>query len=194
MQLFEPIVDDAQQNPNFRSLLLRRNAYTLDVLQDWVRGFVDRDGKFIHEFQTTFNSSFWELYVLAVLKKYGLAMDFSMARPDFCISSHNFNIEATIASNAQDGAPEHVSWSTDLIPKDINEFNRRCILRLANSLTAKHRKYLESYATLEHVRDRPFVVAVRVTDHYESASTRPRVAHPNHIRTPRFPSSKVNAS
>jgi hypothetical protein len=160
MQLFEPIVKEAQQHPNFRSLLLRRNGYTFDVLQDWARGFVDRDGKFVHEFQTTFNSSFWELYVFAVLKKYGLTVDFSKATPDFYVSSHNFNIEATIASNAQHGAPEHFLWNMDLIPKDINEFNRKCILRLANSLTGKHRKYLESYAALEHVRDRPFVVAV----------------------------------
>jgi hypothetical protein len=160
MQLFEPIVDDAQQHPNFRALLLRRNGYTLDVLQDWARGFVDRDRKFVHEFQTTFNSSFWEIYVFAVLKKYGLAVDFSKTRPDFYIPSRNFNIEATIASNADDGVPEHVAWSADLIPKDLNEFNRKSILRLANSLTAKHRKYLESYAMLDHVRDRPFVVAV----------------------------------
>jgi hypothetical protein len=69
MQLFKPIVDEAQQHANFRSLLLRGNGYTCDVLQDWARGFIDRDCKFVHEFQTTFNSSFWELYVFAVLKK-----------------------------------------------------------------------------------------------------------------------------
>jgi hypothetical protein len=160
MQLFRPIVDEDQQHANFRSLLLSGNGYTFDVLQDWARGFVDRDGKFVHEFQSTFNSSFWELYVFAVLKKYGLAVDFSKARPYFYIPHHNFNIEATIASNAQGGEPENVLRNMELIPKDLNEFNRKCILRLANSLTGKHRKYLESYATLEHVRDRPFVVAV----------------------------------
>jgi hypothetical protein len=30
----------------------------MDVLQDWVRGFIDHDGKFVEEFETTFNSSF----------------------------------------------------------------------------------------------------------------------------------------
>jgi hypothetical protein len=160
MQLFVPIVDEAQQHPNFRSLLQYKNGYTFDVLQDWARGFVDRDGKFVHEFQTTFNSSFWELYVFAVLKKYGLTVDFTKTRPDFSILKHNFNIEATIASNAQDALPEHIGWTSDLIPADLNEFNRSSILRLANSLTAKHRKYVDSYAALDHVRDRPFVVAI----------------------------------
>jgi hypothetical protein len=160
VQLFEPIVQEAEQHPNFRSLLCRRNPYTFDVLQDWARGFVDRDGKFVHEFQTTFNSSFWELYVFAVLKKYGLTVDFTKTRPDFFIPTQNFNIEATIASNPQGGAPEHIAWSSDLLPSDLNEFNRRSILRLANSLTAKHRKYLDSYAALDHVRNRPFVIAI----------------------------------
>jgi hypothetical protein len=155
-----PIVEESLQHPNFRALLRRRDTYTFDVLQDWARGFVDRDGKFVHEFQTTFNSSFWELYVFAVLKKYGFAVDFTKARPDFFIPNPNFNIEATIASNPEAGLPEHLNWRSGLLPTDLNEFNRRTILRLANSLTTKHRKYLESYATLDHVRDRPFVIAI----------------------------------
>jgi hypothetical protein len=164
VQLFEPIVAESEQHPNFRSLLLRRNPYTFDVLQDWARGFVDRDGKFVREFQTTFNSCFWELYVFAVLKKYGLTVDFTKTRPDFFIPPENFNIEATIASNPRDGAPEYTSWNSGLLPKDFNEFNRRSILRLANSLAVKHRKYLDSYAGLDHVRDRPFVIAITSFD------------------------------
>ncbi len=164
MQLFEPIVQEAQQHPNFRSLLRQQNPYKFDVLQDWARGFVDRDGKFVHEFQTTFNSSFWEIYLFAVLKKYGLVVDFTKTRPDFYIPSENFSIEATIASNPQDGPPEHIAWSSGLLPQDFNEFNRKSILRLANSLTAKHRKYLDSYAGLDHVRNRPFVIAVTSFD------------------------------
>src|SRR6266403_503349 len=107
MHLFDPIVGEARQHPNFSSLLRRRNGFNLDVLNDWARGFVDRDGKFVEEFQTTFNSSFWELYLFAVLKKYGMQVDFSKARPDFCIPSLSLNIEATIASSAQGSEPEN---------------------------------------------------------------------------------------
>ena len=47
------------------------------MLNDWARGFRDRDGKFVQEFQRTFDSCFWELYVFAVLKQYRLEVDFT---------------------------------------------------------------------------------------------------------------------
>lgn len=119
----------------------------MDVLQDWARGFVDRDGKFVEEFQTTFNSSFWELYLFAVLKRYGMSVDFSQARPDFCIPSLGLNIEATIASDAQGAEPEFARLG--IPPGDLNIFNLQTIVRLSNSLAAKHRKYIESYAAAE---------------------------------------------
>ena len=47
------------------------------VLSGWAHGFEDRDGKFIREFQTTYNSAFWELYLFAVLKLLGIEVNFS---------------------------------------------------------------------------------------------------------------------
>jgi len=49
------------------------------------RGLVDGDSKFVREFQTTFNSCSWERYVLAVLKKYGFAVDFSKPSPNLVV-------------------------------------------------------------------------------------------------------------
>lgn len=159
MNLFEPIVSAAQHHPNFKNLLRMGNRFTLDVLNDWAQGFIDRDGKFVTEFQMTFNSSFWELYLHAVLKKYDMPVDFTKASPDFCLPSKGFNIEATVASSAQGAAPEHLRLGK-APPADLNAFNFRSIIRLSNSLAAKRRKYLESYAALDHVQDRPYVVAV----------------------------------
>lgn len=159
MNLFQPVVAEERLHPNLRSILRGGNVYNMDVLQDWARGFVDRDGKFINEFQTTFNSSFWELYLFAVLKKYGMAVDFSQARPDFCIPSLGLNIEATIASHAEGADPEFVRQGK-MPPNALNAFNLQTIQRLANSLTAKHRKFIDAYSLLDHVRDRAYVVAV----------------------------------
>ncbi len=69
MDLFTPIVTEALQHPNFRSICAQQNGYNWDVLNEWARGFKDRDGKFVHEFQRTFDTCFWELYVFAVLKR-----------------------------------------------------------------------------------------------------------------------------
>lgn len=159
MRLFEPIVDETRQHPNFRSFLRAGNSFGMAVLNDWANGFADRDGKFVEEFQITFNSSFWELYLFAVLKDYGMPVDFSQPSPDFCIPSLNFNVEATIASNAQGADPEHL-WAARTPPPDLNVFNQQSIIRLSNSLTAKHVKYVRSYATLDHVKDRAYIVAI----------------------------------
>lgn len=159
MNLFEPVVPAARHHPNFKNLLRMGNGFMLDVLNDWAQGFIDRDGKFVTEFQMTFNSSFWELYLYAVLKKYDMPVDFTKVRPDFCLPSKGFNIEATVASNAQASAPEHARLGK-APPTDLNAFNLQSIIRLSNSLAAKHRKYLESYSPLDHVQDRPYVVAV----------------------------------
>ncbi|WP_157113724.1 hypothetical protein [Bradyrhizobium embrapense] len=58
MDLFTPVVNEALQHPNFRRLRANRNGYDWDVLNDWARGFVDRDGKFVAEFQRTFDTCF----------------------------------------------------------------------------------------------------------------------------------------
>ena len=100
MRLFEPIVAESLQHPNFRNIMKIRNGFNLDVINDWAKGFVDRDGKFVMEFQTTFDSCFWELYLFSVLKKYEMQVDFSKESPDFCIPQLGLNIEATVASHS----------------------------------------------------------------------------------------------
>ncbi|AXI08430.1 hypothetical protein CUC15_05640 [Oceanobacillus zhaokaii] len=71
-----------------------------NVIQDWSEGFEDRDNKIIKEFQTTFHSSFWEIYLYAVFKKLDYFIDMSVSRPDFILYKNNQKvlIEATTAN------------------------------------------------------------------------------------------------
>jgi len=71
LPLFQSVVPLERQHPIYRRLL--ENAYEAErlVLLNWSDGFVDRDGKFCHEFQISFESCFWELYIHACLKKLG---------------------------------------------------------------------------------------------------------------------------
>src|SRR5271156_4328540 len=164
MDLFTPVVGEEAQHPNFRSIWKQANGFNCDVLNEWARGFKDRDGKFVKEFQTTFDSSFWELYLFAAMKQLQLEVDFSFNAPDFVITDHGgINVEATVASHAQGSIPESVQSGAP-IPDDLNEFNRQTIIRISNSLDAKRRKYIESYAGLRHVQNRPFVLAVSAFD------------------------------
>jgi hypothetical protein len=164
MDLFTPVVSEALQHPNFRSICTQQNGYNCDVLNEWARGFKDRDGKFVYEFQATFDTCFWELYVFAVLKQYGLAVDFSHPAPNFFVADNGgFNIEATVALHAKDATPEYMK-DKEPIPQDLNEFNRRAILRVRNSIDSKSKKFSASYRTLDHVKGRPFVLAIAAFD------------------------------
>ncbi|HCK0307952.1 TPA: hypothetical protein NR334_002183 [Listeria innocua] len=56
MDFFTPVVKKDKLHHNF--IHLASNQYLKKVLNEWGKGFQDRDGKFVKEFQMTFNSSF----------------------------------------------------------------------------------------------------------------------------------------
>jgi hypothetical protein len=91
-------------------------------------------------------------------------VDFAYRAPDFLVTDHGgFNVEATVALHAKDATPEYMKFA-EPIPKDLNEFNRRAILRIRNSIENKRKRFAESYSTLDHVKDRPFVLAITAVD------------------------------
>lgn len=164
MDLFTPVVDPSKLHPGFVKISCARNRYALDVLQDWARGFQDRDAKFVKEFQTSFEPSFWELYLYAVLKNFNLSVDFRHSRPDFVVKSPEaFTIEATVALNDSRTGPAH-SPSPSEIPENLNSFNEEAIVRLSNSFSAKLGKFRNSYSALPHVIGKPFVLAITPFD------------------------------
>lgn len=164
MDLFTPIVPDDSWHPNFAQQIWYPNPYNRAVLSDWASGFIDRDGKFVQEFQTTFNSCFWELYLHAVLRDRGYAIDFTFPSPDFIVTGPTpFIMEATIASHALGTVPEYGREQAD-VPGDLNEFNRQAIIRLSNAVHAKYHKYKKHYADMPHVASRPFVIALAAFD------------------------------
>lgn len=148
------------------------------VIESWAKGFQDRDGKFVNEFQTTFESSFWELYLHACLKEIGVTLDFSHHAPDFVVTDpHPFCLEATIAAPPMGGQAAY-GYDAQKLPSDFNAFNAQAAIRIANSFSSKLRKYRDSYARLPHTAGRPFVIAIAAFDrpfaHF--ASNRPAVA------------------
>lgn len=178
MDLFQPVVPPDKQHDIFRLLMDPAHAPERAVIASWATGFVDRDGKFVKEFQTTFESSFWELYIHAMLKHLGMSLDYSFHAPDFVVTAPApFAMEATIAAPPHGGAPAY-GVRVPEIPKELGEFNRQAILRLCNSFTNKVRRYRQHYATLDHVRDLPFVIAIAPFDRPQAhlAANRPILA------------------
>lgn len=165
--LFSPLYPDDRLNPNYLSIVNEELPFARELIKRWADGFKDRDNKFVKEFQTTFNSSFWELYLFATLKEIGLEVNMEYDRPDFVVEGDKgFVIEATIASHAQNETPE---WQKDYSEKDIKEWPLEKIienatLRLANSFIGKSRKYKISYNELPHVKNKPYVIAIAPFD------------------------------
>ncbi|UOE84240.1 hypothetical protein [Vibrio splendidus] len=161
LKLFETIAEESKLNPNYLHLLTDEYKPVRDVITRWASGFEDRDNKFNYEFQTTFNSSFWEVYLYQCFKDLNLSVDFSKASPDFTILSENktktVNIEAVTANHAHDSEPE---WTNDCNIRDHNKFLDFACVRILNAIKSKHDKYFKTYSKYDHVKGHPYVVAI----------------------------------
>ena len=165
MDLFCPIVEEIRQHKNFTSVLVPFRQAERDLFNDWANGFVDRDGKFVEEFQTTFNSSFWEIYLYASYKEYEFEVDWSFSTPDFCLDANGvkFIVEATTANSAHDKPNE---WDRNFsveqlkVLRRLKDLNTEAIIRLSNAILSKTRKFEATYRKLKHVKGKPFILAV----------------------------------
>ncbi len=164
MNLFTPIAKEEKLHPIFKLLLQKQYQPEREVLNLWAKGFEDRDGKFVYEFQTTFESSMWELYLNAFLNELGANTDFSHYAPDFVTElDRSIILEATIAAPPQGGeAP--AGHSQMFAPTDFATFNQQSAIRISNSLSSKIKKYRTSYSKLEHVKDKPYVIGLASFD------------------------------
>lgn len=160
MNLFDHVVAEHQFHPNFKSIMMRHALGIREVLDNWSDGFIDRDGKFVKEFQTTFNSSFWELYLFAVLKELKLEVDLTYHAPDFVLKDRGMVIEAAIASHAQDDIPEWKKTIAGITSEESFKAFGLSAIRLSNALMGKLKKYQKSYSQLPHVKNKPFVIAL----------------------------------
>lgn len=165
LNLFKNIVPVEKQHLNYRLLSTSRfHENERHLIEQWSDGFKDRDKKIVKEFQTSFNSTFWELYLYQCFKRLGFNIDFSYSSPDFVINSDicDFSAEATIANNPN-GFLEEFQGDFEHIPKTAHDYEKilylACI-RIANSFTSKYSKYENYYRTLSHVSDKAFVICI----------------------------------
>lgn len=161
-ELFRPQVPQERWHPNFARVVDHDFPDRHAVVEGWAKGFRDRDGKFVKEFQTTFNSSFWELYLFAVFRDLGCRLDQDHIRPDFTIDGGplgEFVAEAVVASNPAGGLPEWC-WDPTAGKPDVELILDLASLRLSQAVMSKLRKWRDEYSTLPHTQDRPFIVCV----------------------------------
>jgi hypothetical protein len=131
MDLFTPIVKEEKLHPLFKQIV-SEPVYrpTMVVINGWSAGLLGRKqeaNKFIKEFQMTFNSSLWELYLNKAFIDFGYQIDYSKESPDFHLihsSGRKVNVEAVTANNKDNENPEYYSNVTiqDSFKRSNEEF------------------------------------------------------------------------
>lgn len=166
MSLFETKIPENRLHRSFKQIVNDpKSAPVRDVIQSWAAGLLDRRGelkKFVNEFQTTFNSAFWELYLNKAFSELGFSVDYTKASPDFCVtapSGYQFNVEAVISDRSHDSSPPVTAQSPD-------ESKAQNTLKLVGKIRDKLDIFTGikgksfPYSTLDHVQGRPFIIAI----------------------------------
>ena len=175
MDLFSniPNIPEKKLHPKFVRL---RDGLPIEriIVSEWAQDIVDRDNKFAQEFQTTFHSSFFELYLHHYFSSINFQLDYSHNRPDFIISKpKEFYVEAVVANIKKDGPPEELRTDDDLCsmftpPWDNPNFTSEmdeAIIRYSSAVNSKKGKYDKQYSKLSWVKpDTPFVIAIASFD------------------------------
>lgn len=87
VDLFNDIVPEKSQHHNYKAI--KNDNYKKNVINLWADDKIikrDKGDKFIKEFQTEFNSSFWELYIYQCLKRIGCNIDLKYEYPDYVVT------------------------------------------------------------------------------------------------------------
>lgn len=75
MYLFGQVVEEHKLHNNFKYVFAQFRSAERELFLKWVEGFEGGDGQVIKEFQVTFNSTFWKMYLHACFREYGFERD-----------------------------------------------------------------------------------------------------------------------
>ncbi len=156
-ELYNIVAKKGNVNPSFLELI-NNPVYSSakEFLGEAVYAYVDVDGNYIKDFQSTgFNARLWELYLYIFLKHQGFEFDNSFNTPDYVVDKFGFtiNIEATTVNSD--------SKFDESFPKngfDIFKLMRDYMpIKFGSPLYSKLQK---EYWKKEHVKGKPLVLAV----------------------------------
>ena len=158
--LLTPVTSFAKLHPGFVALMTSPGFAPARVLiRDVWSEFVDRDGNFAEQFQTTgFDARTWELFLFAFLwDETDADFDWRYASPDFLVTTggHRIAIEA-VTANASQSAPVVIHTAGE----DLQRVQQADLypIRLGSALYSKLQK---KYWELPHVTGLPFVLAIQ---------------------------------
>ena len=166
----------SQLHPSFQFLKTSaRHKSTRQMMNDSFARFIEKDGNFVEQFQTTgFNTRTFELYVSELLHSEGFAFNAAEPQPDFCVAKNGVQlaIECTTANPTDDGKGAlNVYKPINDKDRDLEGLKARqeneVPIRIAGALRNKLRHQLnkkkdpKAYWELPHVIGNPFVLAIQ---------------------------------
>lgn len=160
LDLFTELLAENELYPKFKLLSILYGEK--EILNDWVKGFIDRDKKIVKEFQKTFHSSFWGFYLYAVFKEAKFEIDFIITKPE------KLYIEVVVSNIKNTGEKEEKRSLKDILsmvePFYIQEnfdYNmRELITRYSNSILSKNKKYQEYLKNKDFNEKIPYIIAL----------------------------------
>ena len=163
LDLFTPLVPFAKLHPGFITLCESEAfAPARRQIAEIMPHFVDVDGNFVEQFQTSgFDARVWELYLYSYIVEEQLFISREHVRPDFMVTKYGKTvaIEATTVGRRTD-KPVSFFRPESLLP-DPEEVKRRHAheipIRFGSPLFSKLQK---RYWELEHLKDIPLVFAI----------------------------------
>ena len=132
------------------------------MLDDIYQEFVDKDGNFLEQFQTTgFDTRFFELYLFAYFSRSGFTLDSCESVPDFLVERNGVRVavEATTVNPPQSGVVKHLGRTFEEVSEADAEdyFRNEMPIRFGSPLLSKLQK---KYWELSQCRGLPFVIAI----------------------------------
>ena len=163
LDLFQPVVPEQDLHPGFKNM---RDSPMWEparaVLRDLFSVFPDPDGNFVEQFQTGgFDARTFEIYLFALFRESGFAIDRSNPRPDFLLDKdgQTLGVEAVTANPPSSGGIRpYVSQPKERSPDEMRTYLENEVpIRMGSPLFSKLQK---KYWQLEYLKDRPFVLAI----------------------------------
>jgi hypothetical protein len=158
VDFFSPVKTKQARHPSFEHLT-SNEAYSpaREIIVPMMRWYEDPDKNFIEQFQTTgFDARLWELYLFAMLTENGYAMNRDKAFPDFnCWGMKGeLCVEATTVNSSERLPPPPMETLEELKQAHLHYYPIKYGSALFSKLNKKYWEY-------DHVKDKPFVIAIQ---------------------------------
>ncbi len=167
VDLFRIIVKESRLHPYFRAVNeISAHVAAKKLINEITPHFVDVDGNYIEQFQTSgFNSRLWELYLFCYFHEEGLIINRKHEAPDFMLSNGEISVavEAVIAENKT----PYLNIDERRLPFDVDvekEMENKLPLIYGSPLNTKLTHTTKDkglhYWEYEHTKNIPFVIAI----------------------------------